>query len=64
MDALVGDASKAADKLGWVPQVDTAELARIMVDADIEALECAGTPWIDKVNLASWDTAPTLVAAR
>ncbi|PJJ55552.1 GDP-mannose 4,6-dehydratase [Compostimonas suwonensis] len=56
VDALVGDASKAAEKLGWVPTVDTAELARIMVDADIEALECAGRPWIDTVKLASWST--------
>jgi GDPmannose 4,6-dehydratase len=61
VDALVGDASKAADKLGWVPTVDTAELARIMVDADIEALENAGTSWIDKVELASWTTEPSLL---
>jgi GDPmannose 4,6-dehydratase len=63
VDALVGDASKAADKLGWVPTVDTAELARIMVDADIAALASAGTPWIDKVNLASWTTDPALQKA-
>ena len=56
VDALVGDASKAADKLGWIPTVDTAELARIMVDADITALEHAGSHWIDEVKLASWGT--------
>jgi len=55
VDALVGDASKATEKLGWVPEVDTAELARIMVDADIEILKNAGTPWIDTVNLKSWN---------
>jgi GDPmannose 4,6-dehydratase len=60
VDALVGDASKAAEKLGWVPTVDTAELARIMVDADIEALANEGRPWIDKVDLASWNTKSTL----
>jgi GDPmannose 4,6-dehydratase len=60
VDALVGDASKAASKLGWVPTVDTAQLARIMVDADIEALACEGTPWIDSVNLASWTTDESL----
>ena len=56
VDALIGDASKAADKLGWVPTIDTGELARIMVDADIKALECAGTPWVDTVRLESWGT--------
>jgi GDPmannose 4,6-dehydratase len=64
VDALVGDPSKAADKLGWTPTVDTAELARIMVDADIEALDCAGSPWIDKVDLASWTSQDTLVSSR
>lgn len=49
VDALVGDASRAADKLGWVPKVYTPQLARIMVDADIEALNAAGEHWIDKV---------------
>ena len=54
VDALVGDATRAKEKLGWEATVDTAELARIMVDADIEALEHEGRPWIDKVKLASW----------
>ena len=35
VDALIGDASKARDLLGWKSQVTVAELARIMVDADI-----------------------------
>lgn len=56
VDALIGDASKAADKLEWVPTVDTGELAKIMVDADIAALACAGTRWIDKVELTTWGT--------
>ena len=56
VDALVGDASKAAEKLGWVPEVDTAELARLMVDADIEALNHEGGKWIDEVKLTSWGT--------
>jgi GDPmannose 4,6-dehydratase len=46
--------------LGWTATVNTAELARIMVDADIEALANAGTPWIDTVNLESWNVAPSL----
>ncbi|GGT12763.1 GDP-mannose 4,6-dehydratase [Streptomyces purpureus] len=35
VDALIGDASKARDLLGWKPTVQVEELARIMVDADI-----------------------------
>ena len=38
VDALVGDATKAATRLGWRPQVRTPELARLMVDADVFAL--------------------------
>jgi GDPmannose 4,6-dehydratase len=35
VDALIGDASKAHELLDWKAQVKVAELARIMVDADI-----------------------------
>jgi len=56
VDALIGDASKANDKLGWKPTIDGLQLAKIMVDADIEAFEKAGTPHIDKVHLKSWGT--------
>jgi GDPmannose 4,6-dehydratase len=38
VDNLIGDASKAAAKLGWKPQTLTPELARLMVDADRAAL--------------------------
>ena len=38
VDALLGDASKAKEKLGWEPQVKFRELAELMVDADVEAL--------------------------
>jgi len=54
VDALVGDPSKAKDKLGWAAAMQPSELARIMVDADIEALEHAGEPWIDEVVLPGW----------
>ena len=57
VDALIGDASKAAEKLGWKPTISGRDLARLMVDADVEALACAGTPWIDKVTLPIWTTA-------
>jgi GDPmannose 4,6-dehydratase len=57
VDALVGNASKAAAKLGWEATVGPRQLARIMVDADIQALECEGRPWIDTVGLDSWAAA-------
>lgn len=57
VDALIGDPAKAAQKLDWVPTVDGRELAKLMVDADIEAQSHAGKPWHDTVELASWGTA-------
>jgi GDPmannose 4,6-dehydratase len=59
VDALIGDASRARNKLGWVPSVDGRQLARLMADADIEALEHQGRPWIDAVPLDWWQT-PTI----
>ena len=35
-DFLLGDASKAREKLGWEPKVRFEELVRLMVDADLE----------------------------
>ncbi|MCW2777633.1 MAG: GDP-mannose 4,6-dehydratase [Frankiales bacterium] len=35
VELLVGDASKAKDKLGWEPKVSFEELVRMMVDADL-----------------------------
>jgi len=54
VDALVGDAGKAERVLGWRAAVETPELARIMVDADIAALECEGKAWIDQPVLRDW----------
>jgi GDPmannose 4,6-dehydratase len=54
VDALIGDPSKVKDKLGWKATIDGLQLAKLMVDADVEALNHAGTPWIDTVNLESW----------
>ena len=48
VDALVGDHSKMTAATGWRPQVLTPELARIMVDADRQILEHAGSEWIDE----------------
>ena len=39
VDALCGDATKAREQLGWEPMVTFSELVRIMVDADVKALE-------------------------
>ena len=39
VDVLLGDASKAREQLGWEPKVDFEELVRLMVDADVSALE-------------------------
>lgn len=36
VDLLIGDASKAKEKLGWEPKVRFAELVKIMVEAEIE----------------------------
>jgi GDPmannose 4,6-dehydratase len=55
VDALIGDNTKAREKLGWEPTVDGIGLAKLMVEADVEALTHAGRPWIDVVDLESWD---------
>lgn len=39
VDCLLGDASKARQSLGWTPQTRFRELVKIMVDADVHALE-------------------------
>ncbi len=41
VDLLVGDASKAREKLGWQPRTTFKELVRLMVDADMELLRGA-----------------------
>jgi GDPmannose 4,6-dehydratase len=39
VDVLLGDASKARERLGWQPRVGFDELVTLMVDADMAALE-------------------------
>ena len=39
VDHLVGDASKAKRELGWEPRTSFEQLTRLMVDADLEALD-------------------------
>jgi GDPmannose 4,6-dehydratase len=48
VDSLVGDASLAELELKWKAKVQIPELARIMVEADVEFLNHEGSPWIDR----------------
>ena len=48
VDSLIGDASKAHTELGWSAKTHSTELAKLMVDADIEAFSHEGSAWIDK----------------
>ena len=34
----MGDATKAREKLGWVPRTSFEEMIRLMVDSDLELL--------------------------
>ncbi|MCG6538127.1 MAG: GDP-mannose 4,6-dehydratase, partial [Syntrophales bacterium LBB04] len=38
VEALLGDPSKARQRLGWQSRVNFRELVRLMVDADLKAL--------------------------
>jgi GDPmannose 4,6-dehydratase len=48
VDALIGDSSLAERELGWKAKTLTPELAKIMVEADVELLKHEGSHWIDK----------------
>ena len=39
VDVLVGDATKARQKLGWAPTVGFTELVRMMVESDLEQMQ-------------------------
>jgi GDPmannose 4,6-dehydratase len=41
VDCLCGDAAKAREKLGWEPEVTFKELIKMMVEADLEAVQKA-----------------------
>jgi GDPmannose 4,6-dehydratase len=43
VDHLVGDATKAREKLGWEPRVSFRDLVELMVDADVERLTASAT---------------------
>ncbi|WP_018248088.1 GDP-mannose 4,6-dehydratase [Orenia marismortui] len=42
VDLLIGDPTKAKEELGWEPKVKFGELVRIMVEADLKAIERTG----------------------
>jgi GDPmannose 4,6-dehydratase len=42
VDLLVGDATKAREKLAWTPGTSFEEMIRLMVDADLRRLEREG----------------------
>ncbi len=45
VDLLIGDATKAREKLGWRPEVDFTTLVKMMVASDLEAeAKKAGIP--------------------
>ena len=44
VDLLVGDSSKAAERLGWKPQTGLADLVEMMVNTDLALLEGAPRP--------------------
>jgi GDPmannose 4,6-dehydratase len=43
VEHLIGDPSKARDKLGWTPSTSFEEMVKLMVDADLELL-ASGVP--------------------
>jgi GDPmannose 4,6-dehydratase len=43
VDHLIGDYSKAKEKLGWEPRTSFEELVKLMVDSDVELLR-SGVP--------------------
>lgn len=50
VDLLIGDYSKAKEKLGWEPKVTFSELVKIMVDADEEELQKRLSGKVERVN--------------
>ena len=42
MDLLIGDATKAKEKLGWVPQYDLQGLVKEMMQSDLKLMRKDG----------------------
>lgn len=54
VDALIGNPQRAAEELNWTATIGAAELARIMVDADMARLRHGDKPWHDRPRLDTW----------
>jgi len=39
VELLIGDASKAKNKLGWIPEIDLKDLVKDMMDSDLKLME-------------------------
>jgi GDPmannose 4,6-dehydratase len=48
VDSLLGDATKARERLGWEAKTSVADLAKIMVEADLQAISNGSNVSIDK----------------
>lgn len=57
VELLLGDSTKARERLGWQPRVGFRELVEMMVDADVTALR-AGEPFFLDPSLRDLLTAP------
>lgn len=51
VDLLIGDPSKARKNLGWKPKTTFKKLVRIMVDADMKALEKRLSGQVDRASI-------------
>lgn len=51
VDFLIGDPSKAKKLLGWEPKTRFTDLVKLMVDADVKALEDQLSGRVDKVDI-------------
>ncbi len=61
VEHLIGDCSKAREKLGWEPRTSFEELVRLMVDADLELLAQRGAPEAGRLK---WTRAPRRARPR
>lgn len=66
VDLLIGDPSKAKQKLGWEPSVSFEELVRLMVNADLKGLGLVplngnvSQPVVDRATLRNLDNSLSL----
>ena len=54
VDLLLGDASKAREKLGWEPKVQFPELVRMMVQADLDRCQRRCCALVAAMTAAFW----------